>query len=967
MGVFQDSLIGTSEITRSKVKMNKWHAMSMFSNLDPAEFPEETFDFNKFQDNKSLGSRKFYTGREIISKILPKVNLKGKKPKFYMEQFESHLKAGAKYDPNDINVEIDRGELKTGILDKSTVGQGVKRGLFDEIKDEYGAQKTLDIIYAFHQVVSRFLLYSGFSTGIKDINVSEKATKEIKEKTAAMIVRSREITDKLNKGKLVAPIGMTLKEFYEEEQLIALTPGDGFVLPIIKDTNIHKNSLMKLVFTGSKGKPLHIIAINGAIGTQEINGKRPGDLFGYGRKSPFTARYDMEPKAAGFIETSFKEGVQSDVFWAIASEARHGLISNALSTSITGYQNRISIKNLESIVVDNLRKSYKETTGIVVQPLYAEDGLDPRKTRLVKFPTIMLSNKEMEERYHTKLNKIPAKYRNKKTKEMLDEEFNSIMKDRDFYREIHLKIEKDNRFYKIEDKHFMPVDVKQVIDNIVYSMPSKKEGFNPVKAIEKIKTLCKELPYVFWNYIQKAKKTKLPKYLISATNMMQMIIRSYLNTSYLISKNVSDTLLDAIIKKIELKYKSALADYGMAVGIIAAQSVSEPMTQFVLDSKHRSGLRGGTKTNAIVRVKEIFGAKSTDKMKNPSMLLMVSRDIEKDEEKVKQIANYIEMMSFDQFVHSEAIFAEKYGEILHDDFKHEMKLIKQFEKYHPESKPSNLTNWVIRFVLDKEQMILKSMDLETIINVIKKKFPDLHLVYSPENADEIIIRCYIKISMVSKVLKGAKANIMDFDEDIILGIINNIKKLVIRGVDGILNTEVIPMKKSEIDPKTGEIKTITIYAIDTDGVNMKKILTLPFIDRSRSQTDSVLDIERFFGIEAARNKIISEIRGTMSGVSKSHCTLFADEMTYSGKVTSIHRTGLQVRERPNVSLLASFQTPIQIIEHATVNTYTSRIEGISGPLLVGKPPNIGTIYNKTYVNRKFIQENRKIRKLDDLI
>ena len=69
---------------------------------------------------------------------------------------------------------------------------------------------------------------------------------------------------------------------------------------------------MKLVFTGSKGKPLHIIAINGAIGTQEINGKRPGDLFGYGRKSPFTARYDMEPKAAamatqsGFFKCSFK-------------------------------------------------------------------------------------------------------------------------------------------------------------------------------------------------------------------------------------------------------------------------------------------------------------------------------------------------------------------------------------------------------------------------------------------------------------------------------------------------------------------------------------------------------------------------------------------------------------------------------------------------------------------------------------
>ena len=43
-------------------------------------------------------------------------------------------------------------------------------------------------------------------------------------------------------------------------------------------------------------------------------------------------------------------------------------------------------------------------------------------------------------------------------------------------------------------------------------------------------------------------------------------------------------------------------------------------------------------------------------------------------------------------------------------------------------------------------------------------------------------------------------------------------------------------------------------------------------------------------------KIINEIRNAMSDVSKEHCSLYADEMTYSGKVTPIHKTGLQKRE-----------------------------------------------------------------------
>ena len=68
------------------------------------------------------------------------------------------------------------------------------------------------------------------------------------------------------------------------------------------------------------------------------------------------------------------------------------------------------------------------------------------------------------------------------------------------------------------------------------------------------------------------------------------------------------------------------------------------MTQYVLDSKHRTGGGGGSKTGTIDRVKEILGAKETDKMKNPTMLIIPKEEFEENKNKVQEIANYIEMM-----------------------------------------------------------------------------------------------------------------------------------------------------------------------------------------------------------------------------------------------------------------------------------------------------------------------------------
>lgn len=948
MGAHQDSLIGMSEFTQSDIYLDKFHAMRMFSNID---LHKKDFSFSK----------KIYQSRELIGMFIPKINYPKKKAKIYMPQYAPFIK----YNANDIEVQINRGELISGILDKSTIGQGVMGSIFHIITNEYGYDTALDAIYSCQQIATTFFLNRGFTIGISDINISKESVKKIKIKTADMIRESRSITEKLNKHKLIAPIGMTLFDYYESEQLNVLEPGDDFVEPILADIDFATNKMAKLVFTGSKGKETNVIAINGAIGTQQINGRRMTRHFGWGRTSPYFLRYDMEPKSLGYISNSFREGIASDIFPFAASEARHGIINNALSTSITGHQNRLSIKNLESMVVDNLYKSVKEQS--MIQPLYAESGLDPRKTERVKFLTMMISDEEMESDYKAKISDLNPMYNNKNVKEALNIEYEQLLADRTEYRNIFFQIEYSSSGSLLFDNaHQMPVNVFRIIEDVIYNynetlqqLPKTQRLLDPIKTINKVTELCRVIPYVYYNEIQEKNNMKIPEYILKSTTLVCILIRSYLCVANLLKKEITDTLLDVIITKIRITYKRALINYGCAVGVIAAQCISEPMTQYFLDSKHRTGGGGGSKTNTIVRIKEILGARYTDKMKNPSMLLIVLPEYETSKIKVQEIANHIEMMDFNRFVTDTKIFFEDYGNPVHSKFIHESKIIKEFEKYNLGIDiPNDMTKWCIRFVINKEEIILNSMKLETIITELRNKFTSIFFVYTPENVNEIIIRCYVRKSILK--------NSINITDTFIINVMRNIRKTVIRGVSGILTTDVVNIVKSKVNDN-GSISTHVTYGIYTVGSNMEEILNNKYLDRYKCQTDSVLEFEEIFGIEATRHKIINELRKAMSDISKEHSTIYSDEMTYSGYVTSIQKTGLQKREMNNVTLRLSFQSPIQVIENAAVDGLIDKIGGISGPLILGTTPNIGTAYNKLILNEKFINEYnlKKSKELDD--
>ena len=127
---------------------------------------------------------------------------------------------------------------------------------------------------------------------------------------------------------------------------------------------------------------------------------------------------------------------------------------------------------------------------------------------------------------------------------------------------------------------------------------------------------------------EEEKKSRIPEHFKVSITLLVILIKSHLCVINLIKNKINNDLLDIIIKKVRFTFSNSLINYGMAMGIVAALCISNPLTQFVIDSKHRSGVGGEARTSTIDRVKEIVGAKQTEKMKKPIMSLRVNEELE---------------------------------------------------------------------------------------------------------------------------------------------------------------------------------------------------------------------------------------------------------------------------------------------------------------------------------------------------
>lgn len=915
MGQVDDSKIGTSELTRSATTLTKFRAMSLFGRT--TYLPDFT------------GCKPHVTGRECYSMLLDElpINYTGV-PKYYDES----LKRYVTYDPTEIKTVITRGKLLSGVLDSKAISAS-NGSIYQLVAYEYGNHRALELLFNNQQLAIAYTLLCGLSIGIKDLMISDAIKKQIDGIVSEIIKKSDQTTMALQKGEIIPPINRTVEEFYEEQQISTLSHRDEFNEPLFGSLDFATNTFLKLFMFGSKGSLDNIRTMVTANGQKLINGERMRQTFGYKRTLAYFRRFDTSPKSRGYIANSLIAGLDSAEYVFSAMGTRSELISKALSTAETGDMNRRSTKAMESNIIHNYRYMVKDIH--CMQLVYGEDYLDPTMVVNNKFETVMCSDEEFTAVYNHK--EFP-------------EYFKELKADRDKYRELFLKIEKISVNEPFTDVRKLGVNVKSVITDVCTEYSNAEFKGDLKKIVAKVEQIIASIPYVLMNEIQEAQKAAVPEYMAAACWLLQMAVRSQLHPNAIVEKRLTLATVTLIGNKIRVRYQKALIAPGTAVGIISAMSFCRPMTQYVLDAHHRSA-GAGTSKGGLTMAKEAFGAKDVTVLKDPSMYVAIEAPLCYSKAKVQEIASSIEVMYFRQFVASVHIFAtEEFGKPVHSRFVAHAADIAAFKKQNPLLVvPSDLTGWCTLFMIDKTTLILKNMSIETIIDRLRIANPDVYIMYTPENAPSIYIRFYYRSVFFKK----------EATVDSVRTAVNECLDQTIRGVPGCITAKVTFTNRSEIKPDGSVGRVKESYAISTIGTNLSEVMTVNGVDPYHTFSDAVQEMWEMFGVEASSLAIIQSLRTISGGINHRHYQTYANEMTMTGYVTPIEISGVKAREPDNILLRIGFSHVNAALEEAAINAVKSPVYGVTGPLILGDTPRIGTMYNQFLVNESFVVKNTK--------
>ncbi|MCC7552923.1 MAG: DNA-directed RNA polymerase subunit A'' [Methanobacteriaceae archaeon] len=199
---------------------------------------------------------------------------------------------------------------------------------------------------------------------------------------------------------------------------------------------------------------------------------------------------------------------------------------------------------------------------------------------------------------------------------------------------------------------------------------------------------------------------------------------------------------------------------------------------------------------------------------------------------------------------------------------------------------------------------------------------------------------------------------LDFKE-IIANIEKAFKKVVIK--DNVLTFEPAKTSIRELRLLADKVRDLQIsgikdigkiiirkedeWIIHTEGSNLGDVLKIDGIDKVRTTTNDIHEIEVVLGIEAARNSIINEAQRTLNeqglSVDVRHIMLVADMMTSEGMVRSIGRHGIS-GEKSSVLARAAFEETGKHLLRASIRGEIDDLTGIIENIIIGQPIPLGT-------------------------
>ena len=975
IGIYQDSMLGCYRFTREKIDFTQKDAMNllmMFKRVNP------------FSSDKKRSDR--ISNFEIMSQILPPMSLKVKNKQFNGETEKS--------DTSNNIIEIINGKYIRGQMDKGILGSGTK-GLIHRVCNDYGNMASAEFVDDIQNIVTEYMKQSAFSVGISDLITDDKTNQKIISIISDKKTDVKNLIDQVQIGIFENNSGKSNEEEFETKINNILSKAQSEAgREALK--NLDKENRFVIMFNaGSKGTEINIQQMTACLGQQNVDGKRIPYGFEH-RTLPHFHKYDDSPAARGFVESSYINGLSPQELFFHAMGGRIGLIDTAVKTSTTGYIQRRLIKGLEDLMV-NYDMTIRTNKSKIVQFSYGDDNIDTIKVENQELHIVEMSVQEIYGHYNvpddakTKTKSLSGMFtkgafgRHKKQEEKMNEKckfYTDYMIEK---RDVIIK----NIFGNKSDKVVrVPVAFSYIIQNAIGQQGINANSLVDITMLEAFELI--EGTFAKLEQIHYAPPTELFK----------VLFYYYLSPKdLLLNKRFNQKALEILLATIILDYKRAIVAPGEMVGMIAAQSIGEPTTQMTLNTFHFAGVASKSNvTRGVPRIEEILSLSAS--LKNPSLTVYLKPEDETDKDKANTIQYMLEHTKLEEVVKSvEICFDPDDMNTLIDEDKSTMAQFREFEKIIDEclqtetavTDETEKSKWVIRMVMDPETMLEKNITMDDVHFTLNNTYRDeISCVYSDYNADKLVFR--IRMTNIlknasSKAQKKAKLNPLDQSDQIYIlknfqdQLLNNI---VLRGIKNI-NKVILRKVKDNLKEKSGSYVKEDIWVLDTIGTNLLDVLGLDYIDPNRTTSNDIIEIYEVLGMEAARQAIYNELADVIefdgTYLNFHHMALLCDRMTFSHKMISIFRHGINNDDIGPIAK-ASFEETPEMFLKAARHAELDNMRGISANVMCGQEGLFGTAsfqvvldlnemvnleekYKYDYENKETLIENGLFGNLED--
>jgi len=358
----------------------------------------------------------------------------------------------------------------------------------------------------------------------------------------------------------------------------------------------------------------------------------------------------------------------------------------------------------------------------------------------------------------------------------------------------------------------------------------------------------------------------------------------------------SDT--SRILHEVARRFGRAEVDAHESVGVIAAQSIGEPGTQMTLRTFHYAGVAEMNVTLGLPRLIELVDARRVPS--TPMMTVHVDKKLKNDRDAVEGIGLQIEVTTVPDVA---AI-----GTVVED----------------------------LKVVVSPQAALMakrgvKRSEIETALT----ENLDLRLFEIRPGSGSGETRPF-EIHLREAGTSGAKTK--SRREELVEEM--PFKKLLIASEESaaIRIKGVIGIRRALIRREKDE------YVIYTEGSNLDGVLEIPGVDGVRTTTNSVFEIYRVYGVEAARAALIHETNRTLAeqglGVDIRHLMLVADVMTNEGDIRAIGRHGISGK-KSSVLARAAFEITAAHLLRAAIIGEVDELKGVAENIIVGKPITLG--------------------------